>query len=358
MKILAPISSCEEVEMLAESGAEEFYCGVVPTEWTERYSGAVWLNRRSPKGGSLDSTSNLKRLVDLAHRRGIPVFVTLNAPYYTADQLKWVLELARRLHGEAGVDAFIVTDINLLMRLSRMQLGADLHVSSVAASLNTEAIRFLLQFGPSRIILPRSLTIAEIERMANNLNGQVELEAFMLNDGCAFEEGFCATTHHHTVGAFCTSLSEMQTEFEAKGGRSLSYRQMKRLVKNLADYREWIWYVNGNGCGATPAGLPYGPCGLCAIHDFHRIGIASLKIVGREASPFKKLASVRMVRDIVDRVRRGSSKLVTIERAKSLRGEPVHCESGYMCYYKVEAPGLPVPGTARIDACAGSKGDQ
>jgi putative protease len=321
--------------MLAESGAEEFYCGVVPSEWTERYTGAVWLNRRSPKGGSLESTSAVKRLVDLAHGRNIPVFVTLNAPYYTADQLKWVLELARRLDGDAGVDALIVTDINLLMRLSEIKLGGALHVSSVAASLNTEAIRFLLQFGPSRIILPRSLTIAEIERMAANLSGQVELEAFMLNDGCAFEEGFCATTHHHTVGAFCTSLSEMETEFEAKGGRIMSYRQLRRLGKNLADYREWIWYVNGNGCGATPAGLPYGPCGLCAVHDFQRIGIASLKIVGREASPFKKLASVRMVRDIVDRVRQGSSKLITIERAKSLRGEPQHCQSGYMCYYQV-----------------------
>ncbi len=62
----------------------------------------------------------------------------------------------------------------------------------------------------------------------------------------------------------------------------------------------------------------------------------SLKIVGREASPFKKLASVRMVRAIVDQVRAASEKLVTIERAKSLRGDREHCDSGYMCYYKVE----------------------
>jgi putative protease len=106
---------------------------------------------------------------------------------------------------------------------------------------------------------------------------------------------------------------------------------------HLADYRDWVWYVNGNGCGATPKGLPYGPCGLCAIPDLSRIGVQSLKIVGREASPFKKLASVRMVRDIVHRVRTGESKLHVIERAISLRGEPQHCQSGYMCYYKVNA---------------------
>jgi putative protease len=335
MKVLAPISSCDELEMLAENGAEEFYCGIVPREWMERYTGAVWLNRRSPKGGSLETFSDLKRLVDGAHRLDIPVFITLNAPYYTSEQLTWVMELARKLDSEAGVDALIVTDINLLMQLSKARLKADLHISSVAATLNSEAIRFLMQFGPSRIILPRSLTIPEIGAIATAVGDQVELEVFMLNDGCAFEEGYCSTTHHHTVGAFCTSLSEMDTEFEGALNADLSYRQTARLKRNLADYREWIWYVNGNGCGSAPNGLPYGPCGLCAIPDFQRLGIASLKIVGREASPFKKLASVRMVRDIVDRVRAGASRLVTIERARSLRGTPEHCDSGYMCYYKV-----------------------
>src|SRR5882762_378636 len=122
----------------------------------------------------------------------------------------------------------------------------------------------------------------------------------------------------------------METQFEWNGSRFTTRRE-KWLRRNLADYRDWVWYVNGNGCGATPKGLPYGPCGLCAIPDLQRIGVESLKIVGREASPFKKLASVRMVRAIVDQVRAGSEKLVTIERAKSLRGDREHCDSGYMC---------------------------
>jgi U32 family peptidase len=337
MKVLAPISSIEELDMLASSGAEEFYCGIVPREWLDRYTGAVWLNRRSPKGGSLETLSELRGLVDGAHKLGIPVFLTLNAPYYTSEQMSWVMDLARRLDGEVGVDALIVTDINLLMQLSEAKLNAELHISSVAATLNSEAIGFLLQFGPSRIILPRSLTIPEIEKIVDANRDKVEIEVFMLNDGCAFEEGFCSTTHHHTVGAFCTNLSEMDTDFERSGGRELTRRQNSRLRRNLTDYREWIWYVNGNGCGTTSSGLPYGPCGLCAIHDFNRIGVSSLKIVGREASPYKKLASVRMVRTIVDQVRSGAQKLVTIERAKSLRGEREHCDAGYMCYYKVEA---------------------
>jgi putative protease len=335
MKVLAPIRSLDELEMLAASGAEELFCGVVPREWTEQYTGAAWLNRRSPKGGSLETYSELKQLVDGAHARQLPVFITLNAPYYSAEQLPIVLQLARKLSEEIGVDALIVTDLNLLVRLSQERLCAKLHVSSVAATLNSEAIRFLMNFGVKRVILSRSLTLAEIEAIVNDVRGEVEIEVFMLNDGCAFEEGFCATTHHHSVGAFCTSLSEMQTEFEW-GGPILTNRRRQWLSRNLSDYREWVWYLNGNGCGSTPKGLPYGPCGLCAIPDLQRIGVDSLKIVGREAPAIKKLASVRMVRDIVNRTRAGHSKLHIIERAISLRETPEHCRSGFMCYYKVE----------------------
>ncbi|HKX00760.1 MAG TPA: U32 family peptidase [Bryobacteraceae bacterium] len=333
MKVLAPIRAYDELDMLAASGAEELYCGIMPHEWTERYQGSVWLNRRSPKGSSVETYEEMKRLVDGAHALRMPVFLTLNAPYYSADQIPLVIAVAKRL-SDLGVDALIVTDINLLMRLSEERLAAALHVSSVAATLNTEAVRFLLNFGPRRIILPRSLTLAEIGEMVKAVRDQVEVEVFVLNDGCAFEEGFCATTHHHSVGAFCTNLSEMRADFEWSG-RMFTSRRERWLRGNLSDYREWVWYLNGNGCGATAKGLPYGPCGLCAIPDLARMGVASLKIVGRESSPFKKMASVKMVRDIVDRTRAGTPKLHVIERAIALRQEPEHCRSGFMCYYKV-----------------------
>lgn len=334
MKLLAPIRALDELEMLASAGAEELYCGIVPREWTDRYQGAAWLNRRAPRNGSLETWRELRDLTGAAAKLSIPVFVTLNAPYYTEDQLPLVADLASRLAAECGVRAFIISDIPLLHRLSQMQLPADLHVSSVAATLNVEAVRFLQEFGPTRIVLPRSVTLAEIREITTAVAGDMEIEVFLLNDGCAFEEGFCATTHHHSVGAFCTSLSTMDAAFEWHGP-ACSGRRQKWLLKNLADYREWVWYVNGNGCSSTPKGLPYGPCGLCAIGELQRMGVASLKIVGREASPFKKLASVKMAADILRRVRAAEPDSRVIQRARSLRGEPQHCESGYMCYYKV-----------------------
>ena len=96
--------------MLLANGAEELYCGLVPEEWVARYSGAIWLNRRSPAGGNLRTFSDLARVVQQAHGRSVPVFVTLNAQTYTASQLPLVLDLARRYVEEASVDGLIVSD--------------------------------------------------------------------------------------------------------------------------------------------------------------------------------------------------------------------------------------------------------
>jgi hypothetical protein len=41
------------------------------------------------------------------------------------------------------------------------------------------------------------------------------------------------------------------------------------------------------------------------------------------------------------RVRSGAERDSIIERARNLRGEPHHCDSGYMCYYHVEGASGP-----------------
>ena len=125
----------------------------------------------------------------------------------------------------------------------------------------------------------------------------------------------------------------MEIAFQGKA-EALSPASLQALRENFDAYQEWIWYLSGNGCGATPKGLPYGPCGLCAIPELNQIGVASLKIVGREASATRKLLSLRMVADIVGRVRARQPASRVRERARSLRQAPEHCDAGYMCYYR------------------------
>ena len=175
MKILAPVSRADEVEMLVENGAEELYCGVVPKEWLDAYTGAIWLNRRSPAGANLESWDSLGALVDAAHARHVPVFLTLNAPVYNDRQLAAARDLAKRAAEEIGVDAFIVSDVGLLLTMAELRLPARLHISSVASTLNGEALGFYGDLGASRVILPRALSVGEIARLVGAVAGALLL---------------------------------------------------------------------------------------------------------------------------------------------------------------------------------------
>jgi U32 family peptidase len=338
MRILAPLNSPAETEMLLANGAEELYCGLVPEEWVARYSGAIWLNRRSPAGGNLRSFSDLARVIEQAHGCSVPVFVTLNAQSYTADQLPLVVDLARRYVKEAGVDGLIVSDPALILELAQQDLPCTLHLSSIAASLNVAAVRFFHSLGVRRVILPRSLTLAEIGCVAREIGSQVELEVFILNDGCIFEEGFCFTTHHRSVGAFCVGLARMESQSFRLSGTPWLPGEEEELDSLLKDFHGRIDGITNHACSAqSQTSLPLAPCGLCAIPTFQRMGISAVKIVGREASSLRKLASLRLVRAVVEKTRNGAMDEELQTYAQALRQKVAPCVPGEMCYYELGA---------------------
>src|SRR5690606_37648858 len=108
----------------------------------------------------------------------------------------------------------------------------------------------------------------------------------------------------------------------------------EQWAANWQAYQRFLWHLNNCGSSTNDKGLPNGPCGLCALPALQAMGVASLKIVGREASPMRKLASVQLSRAVLNKVREGASAPAVAERAKSLRNTPDLCSSTYMCYYR------------------------
>ena len=51
MKILAPLRDAAEVQPLLAAGADEFYCGLTPPGWEERF-GNAWANRRNARSAA------------------------------------------------------------------------------------------------------------------------------------------------------------------------------------------------------------------------------------------------------------------------------------------------------------------
>lgn len=308
MKILAPLRNSQEVAPLIKAGADEFFCGVAPADWEGRFGGA-WTSRRAPGSAGVPDLEDFVRIVGEASGR--PVHVALNAPSYPPGGVEMLAEFAARLV-ELGASGVIVADLDLLLTLAEAGLGARLHLSSLATCTNAEAAGFYRDLGVARIVLPRHLTLAEIEAIPV---AGVEFEAFLLNDGCVFEEGLCMTTH--AAGPFCT--------LDGEGTDGVSPETKER-------YAFWKWTLNHCGC-RTGHGYPLGPCGLCALPRLQAAGIASLKVVGREASLERKEASVRLAALALGLVRGGAGTGEIRDLVMQLRGLPELCRERHLCYY-------------------------
>jgi putative protease len=328
MKITAPISRIDEIAPLAAAGANELYCGVVPKEWVARFNtGAV--NRRY--FGNLDGLDELERAIDIAHGNKAGLFMVLNGQHYGSGQQEALVELASVFHGFGG-DAVIVADIALIAGLREHLPNLAIHVSSVAACRNSAGVGFYRDLGVQRVILPRDVSLAEIEAIAG-ASGAVEIEAFVLNDGCVFEEGACHSIHLPLKQGGPICIDKRPFAYQNARGGPVSAGAARKLRDNDADYQRWLWYRFGCGFSTTEAGFPYGPCGLCAIARLAAAGVASVKIAGREGATERKLKSVEMVRAVLDRVAGGATPDMAAEFAVSMRKAEDHCRSGYMCYY-------------------------
>ncbi|CAM5332508.1 U32 family peptidase [Thauera sp.] len=328
MRIVAPVSRVAEIEPLAQAGASEFYCGLVPPDWLGRFH-AINANRRP--SGNLTRYEDLARAIDIAHAHEATVSLVLNAQHYSAAQIGAAEDIAGRFAALGG-DALIVSDLGLLHALALRFPALRMHVSSVATCRNAGAARLCRELGAQRLILPRDVTLAEAASIAAEVP-DIEIEAFVLNDGCIFEEGACHTIHlpGQLGGPIC--LDRFEYRYRRRDGGAVSPRLAARLQQNDAEYERWLWYRFSCGFSTTPEGLPYGPCGLCAVPVLRRGRVAAIKIAGREAPTARKLASVRMVRSVLERVRAGEDDAAVRAFAVGLRPSESHCATGYMCYY-------------------------
>lgn len=327
MKIVAPLSSFEEAEMLLHFGADELYCGVSTPEWKEHFGGQWWMNRRDPSQASIFSLQDIRKVAELAHEKNAQVHLTLNASFYPQKSADYVLKLSENLVREIHVDGLIVSDLNLLMMLSREKFPVRIHLSSLGSCFNSESADFYKSLGVKRIILPRQLRLSEINRLISKADTEMEFEVFAVNDGCYFEEGFCQTSH--SLGAFCLAGWEVSNYKSDENG--ISSEQMQEHIRN---FKEYLWYQNNCGSSFQADGLPNGPCSLCSFGHFRDWGVKAVKIVGREASFYRKMRSLQMVRLVMDKVRNGSGPDEIAEYARYLRGTPGYCEKGYMCYFR------------------------
>ena len=173
--LLAPAGGMRPFQTAIRFGADAVYLGA--KEYGLR-----------AQAKNFDETQ-LVEAVRIAHAAGVQVHLTLNI--FARDRDLSGMVRAAKLAQELGVDAAIVSDLGAIARLHREAPGLALHVSTQANATNSETARVYRALGASRVVLARELTLEEIERMASELRGEIELEAFVHGAVCMAYSGRC-----------------------------------------------------------------------------------------------------------------------------------------------------------------------
>jgi len=311
MRILSPVDRRAEVGELADAGADELYGGYVSGDWRRKYSLLSSVNHRYFPSAQIGGLNELKGIVKDAHGRGLRFYITMNAPYYTGPQYEDILSDAAR-YIDMGVDAFIVADLGLVLRLAHIMPGFPVHLSTLGTVFNSKGAAFFSHLGVNRVVLPRELTVREMAGIIK-ANPGTEFDAFVMIGKCPNIEGFCSFTHNspsliwpceeaYTFGTVKTDGRAEEIARAQAGWGSVNRRQA---------------------------------CGLCAVRALDQAGVTALKVVGRGGPTAVKVKVVKAVRDMLDySPGRAEVRLELQTKAKAVYKELFGREcSPYVCYF-------------------------
>jgi len=319
MKILSPVDKAGEVEALISAGAGELYCGLLMTDWHDKYIAGA-LNRRPGSGANFTKYDELASCVEIAHRRNVPVILTVNEHYYTPGQYPYLMDYINRISG-IGVDALMVADLALLLTLREKQIRPKIYISTGGTVFNSGSVKFYRELGASRVTLPRHLNLKEIKAITNNIKG-IETEVFVLNSRCPYVDGFC-TFQHGLAGPNIPLLYQnaCMLPYDISVGAVDETSQAE-----ISGRRQHIWetvHVDDH------------PCGACALYDLAKMGITAVKIVGRGNATERKVADVKFLKSLLDYLEREKPSQVAFRKVaqesyQKTYGRP--CRQ-HLCYF-------------------------
>jgi putative protease len=183
MELICPAGTPSSFREAVDAGADAVYCGFRDET-----------NARNFPGLNFDP-SELRQAVSYAHARSVKTFVALNT-FMTAGKEDLWYRRAREAT-EAGADALIVADFGLMAHIAEHHPQQRLHISVQTSASNPDALSYLVEnFGAARVVLPRTLTIADIARISRRVS--CELEVFVFGGLCVMAEGRCSLSSYAT----------------------------------------------------------------------------------------------------------------------------------------------------------------
>lgn len=297
LHLVCPAGSLPALKAAVDHGADAVYLGLKDNTNARNFSGLNFDDRTLAEG------------IRYAHARGRQVYMALNTYPQPGQVGRWQQAVDKA--AALGVDAVILADPGLMAYARRAHPELRLHLSVQGSATSYEAIEFYRErFGIRRAVLPRVLSLAQVENVVKNTG--VEIELFGFGGLCVMVEGRCLLSSYacgdspNTFGA-CSPAHAVRWQQTPQG---LETRLNGVLIDRYAEHEKAGYPTLCKGRfevqGETYYALeePTSLNSLELLPAMLRMGIAAIKIEGRQRSPAYVAQVTRVWRAAIDAVKR------------------------------------------------------
>jgi collagenase-like PrtC family protease len=300
-ELVCPAGSLPALKAAVDNGADTVYLGYKNDTNARNFAGLNFDHKAMVEG------------ISYAHARGKHVLMAINTFPQPGREADW----HKAVDGAAdlGVDAVILADIGLLDYASTRHPDLRLHLSVQGSATSYEAVNFAhREFGVKRAVLPRVLTLAQVELVIQNT--PVEIEVFGFGSLCVMNEGRCWLSSYatgespNTVGA-CSPAKYVKWD---KAPGTMSTRLNGILIDSYSDNEPAGYPTLCKGRFEVGGETYYAleePTSLNVLEilpEIMKIGVSAIKVEGRQRSPTYVAQVTRTLRAALDELGRGADR--------------------------------------------------
>lgn len=315
MRILVPLNNKEYLDRYINAGAGEFYLGFYDHEWNDEFGEYSDINRMSgykekANQYNLDEVINI---INVVKKKGSKIYITFNSSIYAEKELCKIKEYMEQLKN-TEVDGVIVSNPELVMIAK--EIGLFSVVSTIAGVYNSDIVKFYKDIGVKRVILPRDLSLNEIEQITKE-ETNMEYEVFIMRNGCTFSDSNCLGFHRTELCSICANVAKADE---------------KILVQKGVDNFRIIHDIELNDMILRNNFHKYS-CGICSIYDFLQLKISACKIVGRSDDCDSVCEDIELIFNNINIAKKCDSREEYLKNMQFPNERKYMCKLGLSCYY-------------------------
>ena len=310
MELLCPAGSLSSLQAAVDAGADAVYIGF-KDETNARHFAGLNFNPRQLENG-----------INYIKKAGRRLHIAINTFAHPGSIERWYHAVDKAV--AIGANVLIIADLAVLEYCATRYPNIEVHASVQASATNIGAINYLVDnFAVTRVVLPRVLSIHHVRNLARH--AKVELEVFAYGSLCIMAEGRCYLSSYftgespNTAGA-CSPAKYV--EYQQQQGR-LTTLLNEVVIDSFTD-SEKAGYptlckgrfdIDGERYHVLEE--PTSLNSMALLPDLMAVGIAAIKIEGRQRSAAYVSEVTRTWREAIDNCLANPSQFTPSRQAEA-----------------------------------------